>query len=84
MVNEQMAIINEVGIGIRDVGRPVLWFTINLMDGGAALQVFNWEQAAKIIGAYGVYEVHSLEGKPCRVEAGDGMIKYIGPVIVRN
>ena len=81
-MNEEMAIINEVGIGIRDVGRPVLWFTVNLMDGGGALQVFNWEQAAEIIKAYGLYEVRSLNGKPCRVEVGDGMIKYISPALV--
>ncbi|KKK93368.1 hypothetical protein LCGC14_2693600, partial [marine sediment metagenome] len=60
-----MAIINEVGIGIRDVGRPVLWFTTNLVDKTAALNVFSWEKAGEIIKAYGLYEVHSLNGKPC-------------------
>ena len=79
-MSEQMAIINEVGVGIRDTGRPVLWFTVHLMDGGAALNVFGWEEAAGIIEAYGLYEVHDLNGKPCRVEAGDGMVKYSGPV----
>ena len=82
MMSEQMAIIKGVGIGIRDVGRPVLWFEVNSMDGGGALQVFGWEEAAEIIKAYGIYEVHSLNGKPCRVEVGDGMMRYIGPVLV--
>ncbi len=81
-MSEEMAIITEVGVGIRDVGRPVLWFTATLMDGGGALQVFGWEQAAEIIKAYSLYEIRSLNGKPCRVEAGDGMIRYIGPALV--
>ncbi len=81
-MDEQMAIINEVGIGIRDVGEPVLWFSVNLLGGRGALQVFDWRQAAEIIKAYSLYEVHSLSGKPCRVEVGDGMMKYIGPVLV--
>ncbi|KKL83726.1 hypothetical protein LCGC14_1971850 [marine sediment metagenome] len=81
-MTEQMAIINEVGVGIRDVGRPVLWFTVHLMDEGAALNVFSWEEAREIIEAYGLYEVHSLNGKPCRVETGDGMIKYSGSVVL--
>ncbi len=81
-MNEEMAIITEVGVGIRDVGRPVLWFTVTLMDGGGALQVFSWEQAAEIIKAYSLYEVRSLNGKPCRVKVGGGMITYIGPALV--
>ena len=83
-MNKEMAIINEVGIGIRDLEEPVLWFTVTLMSGVCALQVFDWQQAAEIIKAYSLYEVHSLKGKPCRVEKGDGKIKYIGPVLVKN
>ena len=79
-MSEQMAIINEVGIGLRDTSRPILWFTVHLLDGGAALNVFTWEEAAEIIEAYGLEEVGSLNGKPCRVEAGGGMVKYSGPV----
>ncbi|KKM72728.1 hypothetical protein LCGC14_1417540 [marine sediment metagenome] len=79
-MSEQMAIINEVGIGIRDAGRPILWFTVHLMEGGTALNIFDWEEAAEIIKTYGLYEVHDLTGKPCRVEVGDRRIKYSGPV----
>ncbi|KKL25949.1 hypothetical protein LCGC14_2400170 [marine sediment metagenome] len=79
-MSKQMAIINEVGIGIRDVGKPVLWFTTTLVDKTAALNVFSWEKAGEIIKAYGLYEVHSLNGKPCEVEVGDGMMRYSGPV----
>jgi hypothetical protein len=81
-MSEQMAIISEVGIGLRDVGRPVLWFTTTIMGGGAALNVFSWEQAAEIIRAYDLEEVHSLKGKPCKVDVGDGMMRYSGPIQV--
>jgi hypothetical protein len=77
-----MAIITEVGIGIRDMATPVLWFTTSLMDGGAALNVFSWQEAAEIIKAYSLYEVHSLNGKPCRVEVGEGTMRYSGPIQV--
>ncbi len=77
-----MAIISEVGVGLRDVGTPVLWFTVRIIGGGAALNVFTWEEAAEIIEAYSLDEVHSLNGKPCRVEVGDGRMKYSGPEVI--
>ena len=81
-MSKQMAIINEVGIGLRDTAKPILWFTVHLLDGRAALNLFTWEQAAEIIEEYGLEEVSSLNGKPCQVEVEDGMMKYSGPVLV--
>lgn len=79
----QMAIIQGVGVGLRDVGAPVLWWTVNTGDSGAALNVFDWEVAGEIIKAYGVREVHGLNGKPCWVEVGDGLMKYVEPCIIK-
>lgn len=80
---EQMAIIQGVGVGLRDVGKPVLWWTVNTGDSGCALQVFNWEEAGEIIKAYGVREVHGLDGKPCWVEIANGCITFKRACIIR-
>ena len=77
-----MAIIKEVGIGLRDTSKPILWFTVQILDGRAALNVFSWEQAAEIIEEYSLDEVSSLNGMPCQVKVEDGMMKYSGPVLV--
>lgn len=73
-----MGIISEVGIGLRDVGRPVLWFTVYVTESSAALQVKSWETAAEIISDFGVYEVHELNGKACWVSVTSNIIKYEG------
>lgn len=81
-MSEQMATINEVGVGMRDAGKPILWFTVSILDGGAALNVFDWQEAAEIIRDYGVYEVHSLNGRPCCVEVeGYDTIRYKRAVV---
>lgn len=66
---ETLAMIEEVGVGARDVGRPVLWFTVS-GDGWGALQVFDVssETAIELISA--VREVHALNGRVCVIEKG--------------
>ena len=66
-MTEQLAMIEEVGVGARDVGRPVLWFTVS-GDGWGALQVFAVESeiATKILSS--VFEAHELNGRVCVVE----------------
>ena len=75
---KRMAIISEVGIGLRDVGRPVLWFTVHLDESSAALQVKGWEETAEIIKDHGVYDVKNLNGKACWVEEDQRIIRYLG------
>ena len=74
--SDRLAIISNVGIGLRDVGRPVLWFDVMDTETSAALQVLEWDDAAEIIKDYKLYEVHSLNGKPCWVAKRSGMMIY--------
>ncbi len=74
-MSEQVAIISEVGIGCRDVGTPVLWFTVHTSEALAALQVLDWTEAHKVLSQ--VREVQDLDGKPCWVEAGGNTIKFL-------
>jgi len=73
---ELMAIIQGVGVGLRDVGRPVLWWSVHTDKCGSALHVFDWDTAFDIIKSYGVREVHLLNGKPCWVEVDGNRMTY--------
>ena len=77
-MRETLAMIEEVGVGARDVGRPVLWFTVS-GDGWGALQVFELTdpKAVELLGS--VREVHDLNGRTCVVEKEreyGGIVKF--------
>jgi hypothetical protein len=74
-MSEQMAIIRNVGIGARDVGRACLWFDTYITESSAALQIVTWEDAAKILAK--VYDVKELEGRPCVVDVQGQIIKFV-------
>lgn len=74
---EKLAIIRDVNIGVGDYGHPALWFTVYLSKCEAALQVFNWEQAGKLIEESGVRNVSSLNGMSCIVDEQGHMIKFM-------
>ncbi len=78
MAEKQLAVISEVGIGMRDNNFPCLWFTVHLSESEAALKVFPWEEAGEIIEDYGVRDAHDLDGKACWVEVADRIVMYVG------
>ena len=79
-----MAIIKNVGFGMRDCAHPVLWFDTYTSEGSGALQVFSYPKSEEIIKQAGVYDVHGLEGKPCWVEEADGMIFFLSIMTIEN
>ena len=74
---EKLAIIKDVHLGVGDYGVPALWFTTYVSSCGAALQVFNWQQAYDIILSANVGDINRLNGKSCLVDEGGGLIKFI-------
>ena len=72
---EQVAIISEVGIGCRDVGTPVLWFTVHTSESLASLQVLPWSDAYEVLQQ--IREVQDLDGRPCWVECDGNMVKFV-------
>jgi hypothetical protein len=74
-VMEEMAMMEEVGVGARDVGKPVLWFTVG-GEGWGALQVFDIadDEARELLAA--VYDVRELNGRLCVVEKDDGIVRF--------
>ena len=74
----QLAIIREVGYGMRDCSRPVLHFTVYTDECSAALQVFSQPRADEIITEAGASDVRNLEGRACWVDTSDrGLIKFV-------
>ena len=67
--------IKDVGIGVRDTNRPILWFDARTLS-GCALQVLEWDDAGKLIAEAGLSEVRYLEGKPCVVERINGLVQF--------
>ena len=80
-LTEEMAIIKDVGVGMRDNRQPCLWFNVKTLDGLEALQIFRWDSASQVILDYGVYDVKSLSGMPCAVVRQGGMMRYSRAVI---
>lgn len=66
---ETLAMIEEVGVGARDVGKPVLWFTVS-GDGWGSLQLFALDDPVAIDLLGSVREVHDLNGRMCVVDGG--------------
>jgi len=76
VAREQLGIIKRVGYGLRDVGYPVLWFTIYTSEHCASLQVFRGEESDRVITEADVYDVKLLEGKPCWVIVDGGLMTF--------
>jgi hypothetical protein len=76
-----LAIVRRPGYGMRDMHVPGLWFDTYTSDCTAALQVFTQPEADEVIKAFGVRDVHDLEGLPCWVSGNQagGFIRYVKP-----
>lgn len=80
---ETMAIMRGVRFGVGDRGRCWLEFETKLSTGAAAMQYLEVEAAVELIEAYGVRDVHDLEGKPCQVNVTEpGMIQFVGALVI--
>lgn len=70
------AIIQRPKFGVGDRGSVVLTFDAYTSESSAALQVIGVEDAVKILEDAEVSDVSKLNGLPCWVEQGDGMIIF--------
>lgn len=72
---EELAIIQDAEYGLRDVGRPVLSFTV-ATEHGSALQVFSQPKADEILIEANAREVKNLNGKACLIERKGNIMTY--------
>lgn len=66
-MTEELAIIRDIDFGCRDIGRPCIWFVMDVIDGGA-LHVSVEQDALDLVKGAGVYSIKELNGRPCIVE----------------
>lgn len=74
---KQLAIMKGVDFGLRDVGIPVLWFSVYISECSAALQVLAGEEIKVLLKDAGCYSIKELEGKSCWVECESNHITFI-------
>jgi hypothetical protein len=75
MSNEQLAIIKDINVGVRDFDYPICWFTVEIIN-GAALQILSIAEMEKIIKDSQCYTLKDLNGKPCIVEVDGNSVKF--------
>lgn len=74
-MNEQLAIIKDIHIGIRDTNHCICWFTVEILSGGALL-ILSIEEIQRIIEKHSIYKLEDLNNKPCVVEINNGLVKF--------
>ena len=72
-----LAIIKNVGFGMRDASSPVLWFDAYESEGTASLQCIPATAAISLIKKHGIRNVADLEGRPCWVLHENGLVHFI-------
>ena len=76
MSTEQLAIIEEAGVGRRDTHSPVLWFNVS-GDGWGALQVFGLASQEALDILTEVYDVRDLDGRACVVTKENRTVRFV-------
>lgn len=72
----KLAVIKNVGIGIRDMDDPVLWFDTYTSECINALQVLDWERAKEVMRH--VNRSHKeLENRACWVETDGTVMRFM-------
>lgn len=76
MKNEELAIIKDVHIGVRDTDSCICWFTVELLS-GASLQIISIDQLRKLINRHHIYKLEDLNNKPCIVSIDGNLVKFV-------
>lgn len=72
---EELAIIKDIHIGVRDIGKCICWFTVDILSGGA-LQVITVDEICNEMNRCSIYKLEDLNGKPCIVSRNGNLIKF--------
>lgn len=72
---EELAIIEQIGVGIRDAGTPIVWFGVQGLGFGALI-VWSWEEASDQISLNQVTNLLDLNGRPCVVSIDRSSVTF--------
>jgi len=67
---EELGVIREIDCGNRDCGRPVIWFTVDLLI-GCVLIVLDWEEGKELVKQSKLYSLSSLVGRAVVMSESD-------------
>lgn len=73
---EEMWIIQSPHYGLRDIGRPCLWFEV-ATEGSPSGQAFFQSRADEIIKEADVSDIGHLHGKPCIVRVQGIHVEFV-------
>lgn len=74
---KQMAIIKDVGFGVRDTNHAMLYFTVWMSESSASLICLNSKYTINLIETHQITNIENLEGKPCWVDVDGNSVKFI-------
>lgn len=66
---KEIGVVRDVRVGVRDVGRPCIWFEVKLASGGGFLHIAEWPEAEKLVQESDSYDIiKAWEGRTIWVE----------------
>ena len=71
-----LAIMKDVGFGLRDCGRPILWYTAESVGWGA-LMVVELSEIEDFLKKANCYDIKELEGAPIIVDVEGTKIRFV-------
>ncbi len=74
--NEQLGIIGTVHVGLRDIGKPCLWFGVTLLT-YETFFVFIGDDMLEFIRKANKPDLTALKGAPCVVRLVDGAYQFV-------
>ena len=74
---EELAIISNIGFGMRDANYPVIYFEVSALSGGALQIITTPESIDKFIRTAGCYNITDLNGKACIVERTGNTMLFV-------
>jgi len=75
-MTEELAVVRDANVGMRDARSPILWFEVELLSGGALLCFDLETTGAQLIKDAQVYRVSDLNGRSCIVRKEGMTVKF--------
>jgi len=71
-----LAIIKDVGFGLRDCGRPTLWYTAESVGWGALMTV-EFNEIENFLKKADCYDIKELEEAPIVVDVEGTRVRFV-------
>ena len=72
---EELGIVKDIHIGIRDTNSCICWFTVDTLH-GTSLQIIPIHRICEEMERLFIYKLEDLNNKPCIVYIEGGFMKF--------